>query len=55
MHEDRLFLTEGIGAPPDHLHCIWTLPADDLDFPTRWHLINALFVRQIRAIERLFP
>jgi putative transposase len=25
---------------PDHLHTIWTLPADDADFPTRWRLIK---------------
>jgi putative transposase len=21
---------------PDHLHCVWSLPSGDLDFPTRW-------------------
>lgn len=25
---------------PDHLHCIWTLPDGDADFPTRWNLIK---------------
>ena len=25
---------------PDHLHCIWTLPADDANFSTRWKLIK---------------
>ena len=25
---------------PDHLHCIWTLPADDVDYSTRWNLIK---------------
>lgn len=25
---------------PDHLHCIWTLPEGDADFPTRWNLIK---------------
>jgi putative transposase len=25
---------------PDHLHCIWTLPAGDDDFSTRWRLIK---------------
>lgn len=28
---------------PDHLHCIWTLPADDADFSTRWRLIKGRF------------
>ncbi|MBP3985677.1 transposase [Pseudoxanthomonas helianthi] len=25
---------------PDHLHCIWTLPPDDADFPLRWSKIK---------------
>ena len=25
---------------PDHLHCIWTLPPADTDYPTRWRLIK---------------
>ncbi|GAB3443106.1 hypothetical protein GCM10027320_34170 [Massilia solisilvae] len=24
----------------DHLHCIWTLPDDDVDFSARWSLIK---------------
>ncbi len=31
---------------PDHLHCIWSLPEDDLDFSTRWRLIKARFTRK---------
>ena len=30
---------------PDHLHCIWTLPAGDGDFSTRWALIKSRFTR----------
>lgn len=25
---------------PDHLHCVWTLPAGDADFAIRWNLIK---------------
>ena len=25
---------------PDHVHCLWTLPAGDADFSTRWNLIK---------------
>ena len=25
---------------PDHLHCIWTLPPDDIDFSRRWSQIK---------------
>jgi len=28
---------------PDHLHCLWTLPEGDADFPARWRLIKTLF------------
>ena len=30
---------------PDHMHCIWTLPPGDYDFPVRWQTIKALFSR----------
>ena len=32
---------------PDHLHCLWTLPADDADFPTRWRMIKARFSHRV--------
>ena len=25
---------------PDHIHCIWTLPPGDADYPTRWGMIK---------------
>lgn len=28
---------------PDHLHCIWSLPEGDRDYPTRWRLIKSRF------------
>jgi putative transposase len=37
---------------PDHLHCIWTLPEGDADFPLRWTLIKAGFSRHISKTER---
>jgi len=30
---------------PDHMHAIWTLPAGDFDFSTRWGRIKAGFTR----------
>ncbi|MGI3170355.1 REP-associated tyrosine transposase [Pseudooceanicola sp. C21-150M6] len=30
---------------PNHLHCVWTLPPADDDFPTRWRLIKSSFSR----------
>lgn len=32
---------------PDHLHCIWRLPAGDGDFSTRWGAIKARFTRAV--------
>ncbi len=38
---------------PDHLHCLWRLPACDDDFPKRWRLIKARFSRCIDGGERI--
>jgi putative transposase len=38
---------------PDHMHCIWTLPPDDRDFPIRWQMIKTMFSRAVaRPQER---
>jgi putative transposase len=37
---------------PDHLHCVWTLPEGDADYPLRWALIKAGFSRHIPETER---
>jgi putative transposase len=37
---------------PDHLHCIWTLPDGDSDYPTRWRLIKLLFAKGLPKVER---
>ena len=36
---------------PDHMHCLWTLPQDDHDFPARWQMIKALFSRTVPHAE----
>jgi putative transposase len=36
---------------PDHMHCLWTLPPDDLDFPVRWQMIKAMFSRSVPRPE----
>lgn len=38
---------------PDHLHCIWTLPPGDTNYPERWRLIKLLFSRALARTERL--
>ncbi len=42
---ERPFAIEAWVVLPDHLHCIWTLPEGDCDFPTRWRLIKSRFSR----------
>jgi putative transposase len=32
---------------PDHLHCIWTLPEGDVDYPCRWQNIKASFSKKL--------
>lgn len=37
---------------PEYLHCVWTLPAGDADYPTRWKKIKAFFSCGLPAGER---
>ena len=53
VHRTRPFTIDAIVILPDHLHCIWTLPATDADFSTRWRLIKTAFARHIPTGERL--
>jgi len=34
---------------PDHMHCLWTLPSGDTDFPARWGQIKIAFSRVVRS------
>lgn len=31
---------------PNHLHCIWTLPSGDQNYPMRWNSIKNYFTRR---------
>ncbi|MBI3777453.1 MAG: transposase, partial [Gammaproteobacteria bacterium] len=42
------FTVEAWVLLPEHLHCIWTLPEGDRDYPRRWGLIKAGFSKQMR-------
>ncbi len=33
---------------PDHLHCIWSLPIDDVDYSIRWNLIKRSVSYQLK-------
>jgi putative transposase len=47
------FVIDAMVVLPDHLHAMWTLPADDADFSTRWALIKAGFSRRLPKDERI--
>lgn len=46
VRRGRPFIIDAIVLLPDHLHSVWTLPANDADFSTRWRQIKSLFTRQ---------
>ena len=48
---ERPFALEAIVVLPEHLHCLWRLPAGDNDFPTRWRLIKSRFSRAVAVTE----
>lgn len=37
------FDIDALVVMPDHLHCLWTMPPDDDNYPTRWRLIKSYF------------
>jgi REP-associated tyrosine transposase len=45
------FHIDALVVLPDHMHCLWTLPPDDFDFPVRWRTIKALFSRCVPRPE----
>jgi len=45
VRQQRPFTIDAWVLLPDHLHCIWTLPDGDADFPLRWNLIKRYVTR----------
>ncbi len=45
----RPFTIDAIVLLPDHIRCVWSLPPDDVDFPTRWRQIQKRFTQQYLA------
>jgi len=54
VRERHPFGTAAIVVLPDHLHCIWTLPANDADFSLRWQLVKKQFARDLRGGQRIW-
>jgi len=46
------FTIHGWVVLPDHLHCVISLPVDEVDFPLRWRLIKARFAKSLLPTER---
>jgi putative transposase len=40
---------------PDHMHCLWTLPPDDVDYSGRWRAMKKSFSKAIPPNERRSP
>ncbi len=55
VHQRKPFLINAWVVLPDHMHCIWTLPAGDSDFAGRWRDIKKAFSRAIPAGEYRAP
>ena len=45
---DRPFRIDAWVLLPDHLHCIWTLPPDDINYPARWGWIKKEVTKRLK-------
>ncbi len=48
---EKPFTIEAAVVLPEHLHCLWTLPAPDSDYSARWKSVKSAFTKEyIRRI-----
>jgi len=47
VREARPFHIDAWVLLPDHMHCIWTLPEDDVDYSGRWKAIKIRFAKAL--------
>jgi putative transposase len=52
VRRERPFHIDAWVVLPDHMHCLWTLPVGDDDFPRRWQAIKTGFSRALPDVER---
>ena len=52
---ERPFRIDAMVVLPDHLHAVWTLPAGDWDYSTRWAAIKAQFTMAVRGGQGCRP
>ena len=43
---EKPFTIEAIVVLPEHIHCIWKLPAHDSDYSARWKAIKSSFTKK---------
>jgi putative transposase len=43
VQQRHIFTIDAIVVLPDHIHTIWTLPMNDIDFSNRWRMIKSIF------------
>ena len=53
VKERKPFHINAVVIMPDHLHTIWTLPPEDMDYSIRWNLLKGHFSRSIGKGERI--
>jgi putative transposase len=51
VHRQSPFRIDAWVVLPDHMHCMWTLPEGDSDFPDRWRRIKAAFSKSLPDTE----
>lgn len=51
----RPFRIDAMVVLPNHLHAVWTLPPDDVDYPLRWRLFKTCFSRRVAPGEKRGP
>jgi putative transposase len=49
VHRQKPFRIDAWVVLPEHMHCIWTLPEGDIDYPGRWRAIKKAFSKSVPA------
>lgn len=55
MKSAHSFTIDAFIMLPEHLHCIWTLPPGDKNFPMRWNAIKKYFTGHCTDEYKLPP
>lgn len=48
VRKKRPFQIDAWVVLPEHMHCVWTLPEGDADYPGRWRAIKTVFSYSLR-------